>query len=917
MRKIHLLFYSVLLFFNASLVSAKAIPYNGFFLDTHAPGFFGPWSLYPTGPCGIVTRDYNSNENIYGIFMNSAIGATIGPASVVYTSTLVVRRRLEKWEKGTVYVSGMSCPYMTDMLVLPFTYFNQPLTYYGFKIFSGGLTYYGWVKIENGSYIAYIEDIPGFSIKVGDAVGFQTYPSSFIKLSGIVYRDNNIDGMYNAGDTPLPYQKVSLENSIYTTSTGFDGSYSMMVPGSSFSGSKNVKLELGGRDVYNTPVSGTLAVIFPKYSNVTNLNFGINYNLTTASEERIKIGIRPAAHRRCFKSTVEVVIENKSNATLTDVPVTVEIPTYVEVLTSSPSYESLLSKTASYTIPTLGPYASYTIAISDSIICGNENIRNMSQCYRASINIPFVSSDIFPYYECQDSMHLFKLVNKGNGEMQDSLTYRVFLNNVLQNTYNYKTIVQDTFYIGIPNDGRSLRLEVFQSLDNTRSNMRYIIAEGCGTANVQAQNIGFADQLGSNNDYYSTVSCFTITDSYDPNELIASPTGWGGAAHKIVKEQLITYKIGFQNTGTADAVSIVLVDTLSSTLDLSSFKILYSTHSFKSEITPTPDGRYRLAVTYAGINLPPSSVNEAASHGYIEFALLPKSTTALGTQIKNRAFIYFDFNSYIETNSVLQTVALPDVVSSPVTVRISGGEFNVSDQSLTYGDAPTNPILITNAGSSGLIATSLNTDIVTFESGKLVIHKSGTATLNYKHNGNAKYLPITGVQQRTVTVSRAPLSVQAISKERFIGEANPLLEWSATGFVYNEDESVLQGHPTMNCVADQTSAIADYPITIEAGTLSAENYDISYLAGTLRVVQTTGIQDWTSSGIRVYPIPSRGGEFTVEVSYEKLDRIVLTDMQGRSELYENGKITSQLEGLVLIKIYTDKGVYSGKVELSR
>ncbi|MDB5258182.1 MAG: hypothetical protein JWM14_2877, partial [Chitinophagaceae bacterium] len=561
-------------------------------------------------------------------------------------------------------------------------------------------------------------------------------------------------------------------------------------------------------------------------------------------------------------------------------------------------------------------YGCYTLSLVDSVICGIESIRGQSQCYRASINIPFENSDVFPYYQCQDTMHMFKLVNKGNAAMADSTVYKVFLNNVLQASYKYKTSGVDTFYIGIPNDGRSMRLEVFQELSNTRTNMRFIVAEGCGTANVLPQNIGLADQLSSSDDvYYSSTSCFTITDSYDPNELIVSPTGWD-TEHKIVKEQLITYHIGFQNTGSANALSIVLIDTLSSALDLSTLKMLRSTHSFKSEVTPVPDGRLRLAITYAGVNLPPSSVNEPGSHGYVEFSILPKSTTAIGTQIKNRAFIYFDFNSYIETNAVLQTLALPETVVSPLAVRTSGGEFDVANQTITYGDAPANPIMTGNASTSGLTASSLNADIITFESGKLVIHKSGIATLNYKHNGNARYLPIAGTQQRTVTVSKAPLTIDAVSKERFVGEQNPVLEWSAAGFVYNEDESVLQGNPEMSCTADETSALSDYPISIAAGTLSAENYDITYIAGTLRVVQVTGLQDWSASGLRVYPIPSKGGDFTVDVSYEKLDHIVLTDMRGKSEVHEKGQIHSQLEGLVLIKIYTDKGVYSGKIELT-
>ena len=914
MKTVYFFSLAILFFLSGTAVLGKAIPYiNGF----HGrPGLI---TDYPMGPpdadaCGTVhfIRDYDILMDGPGIG-SSSIGQTISSSSSFGLSYIYTGHQTQAHKRATI--SGTGCYPGVAIPEGQLMYYYAPIQYFGIQVVMNNLRYYGWVKVENGMISGYLEDIPGFSIKVGDTVGFLTYPSSFIKVSGTVYRDNNIDGVNNTGDTPMPFERVSM--GIYSTLTASDGTYSMMVPGSLLNGSVGLYLQKPSRYVYNTPSNGTRSITFPQNSDIANLDFGVNYDLTTSSTEKIQVEVfEQQLHRRCFRSVTKIYVTNQSNEAMTDVPVKVEIPSYVEIINSVPAYQSLQSKIANYIIPTLGANSAVVITLTDSIICDNESIRGQSQCYRASIDIPFNSSDIFPYYECQDTKHLFKLVNKGNAEMTDSLDYKVFLNNVFQGVYKYKTSGADTFYIELPNDGRSMRLEVFQDPLNVRTTMRQLVAEGCGSFPVSLSNIGWADQASASGNF-SAYYCFTIRDSYDPNELIASPTGWG-TAHKILKDQLITYKIGFQNTGSADAVSIVLVDTLSSALDLSTLKILNSTHAIKKvEISPVADGRIKLSVTYAGINLPPSSVNEPGSHGYVEFSILPKSTTAIGTQIKNRAFIYFDFNSYIETNSVLQTIALPEVVSNPVAVRTSGGEFDVADQALVYGDAPIAPALTTNAGTDGLHATSLSPDVVTFESGKLVIHKSGTATIKYNHNGNARYLPITGVAERSVTVAKAPLTIQAVSVQRFVGETNPSFEWTATGFVYNEDESVLQGNPELSCSADAASVIAEYPITVSAGTMSAENYDITYTPGILKVVQTTGVQDWSASGIRVYPVPSKGGNFKVDVPYEKLDHVTLTDMLGKSEVHQQGQINSQLEGLVVIRIYTDKGIYSGKVELTK
>lgn len=57
-----------------------------------------------------------------------------------------------------------------------------------------------------------------------------------------------------------------------------------------------------------------------------------------------------------------------------------------------------------------------------------------------------------------------------------------------------------------------------------------------------------------------------------------------------------------------------------------------------------------------GSTLPDSNRNEPASHGFVQFSVSPVPQTLLGTIIRNRASIYFDFNSPVLTNTVLHTV---------------------------------------------------------------------------------------------------------------------------------------------------------------------------------------------------------------------------------------------------------------------
>ena len=51
-----------------------------------------------------------------------------------------------------------------------------------------------------------------------------------------------------------------------------------------------------------------------------------------------------------------------------------------------------------------------------------------------------------------------------------------------------------------------------------------------------------------------------------------------------------------------------------------------------------------------------STSNEAASHGFISFKITPHRDAPLGTVIKNKAAIYFDYNEPIITNETFHTI---------------------------------------------------------------------------------------------------------------------------------------------------------------------------------------------------------------------------------------------------------------------
>ena len=168
-----------------------------------------------------------------------------------------------------------------------------------------------------------------------------------------------------------------------------------------------------------------------------------------------------------------------------------------------------------------------------------------------------------------------------------------------------------------------------------------------------------ADLDGSNNTY---TACYAVVNSYDPNDKAVSPLGEGPLG-VVPVDQRLTYTIRFQNTGTAEAMSVIVTDELDPALDVSTFELLSTSHAATVEIRPGSE----LVFHFPSIHLPDSTSDEPGSHGYVVFSCAPVAGLPIGTQVENEARIYFDYNAPIITNTVLNTWGDPlSVVEHPV-----------------------------------------------------------------------------------------------------------------------------------------------------------------------------------------------------------------------------------------------------------
>jgi len=144
--------------------------------------------------------------------------------------------------------------------------------------------------------------------------------------------------------------------------------------------------------------------------------------------------------------------------------------------------------------------------------------------------------------------------------------------------------------------------------------------------------------------YYSS----PVVNGYDPNIKSVYPVGKCDVGY-IEQDQLLTYTVQFQNTGNSEAINLAIIDSLSLNLDLNTVRVVGKSHEQWTEVLPGNVLKFH----FDNINLPDSTTNEPASHGYVIFEVKPVSTWLnQNTEIANLADIYFDFNPAIRTNEV-------------------------------------------------------------------------------------------------------------------------------------------------------------------------------------------------------------------------------------------------------------------------
>ncbi|HRI59890.1 MAG TPA: hypothetical protein PK228_09205 [Saprospiraceae bacterium] len=155
--------------------------------------------------------------------------------------------------------------------------------------------------------------------------------------------------------------------------------------------------------------------------------------------------------------------------------------------------------------------------------------------------------------------------------------------------------------------------------------------------------------------------CAPNVGSFDPNDKTAFVNG-REESEEFLEGADLDFLIRFQNTGTDTAFRVVVQDRLSPLLDAETFQPLSASHPYHWELQPDPaTGEHIVRFIFDNILLPDSNINEAASHGFVKFAVQPKLIALQQGPIQNSADIFFDYNPPVKTNTVSLKYVQPTI----------------------------------------------------------------------------------------------------------------------------------------------------------------------------------------------------------------------------------------------------------------
>ncbi len=505
----------------------------------------------------------------------------------------------------------------------------------------------------------------------GRSEAYTLYKSNAYKeaesfVSGIVYSDENQNCLQDKNEVGLEGIVVMATPGPYFTVTNSNGLYTLPLEQADYTITQVIPDKLGRTIRAICPENTGSHTVSINETNkfIENINFA---NQVTLSPY-LSVSVSSTRRRRCFESTTKVTYTNSGFSPVNNAKVYLQLPKEVELLSADKTYTRLPNGTYVFVVGAVAAGQTGTITIQDKVVCGDESIRGLTVCTKAWITpgnqsaAPTPTTTVTGVCNSEKGMVRFVIRNTGQADMETGKQFRLYLDGQLSTIENYKLASGDSLVLWVPTGGKTARLEADQPEGNGDNTQASATVEACRKGATGIVSTGFVNTMPSDDEEAEVAEeCLPIIDSFDPNDKLVTPVGRTEEKYTPTGVAL-KYKIRFQNTGTDVAYRVVVVDTLSAHLDLSTLERGATSHTARFEVSGK--GRPVLTWTFDNIMLPDSTTNEPGSHGYIQFSIKPKADLPEKSLVENFADIFFDYNSPVRTNITANRIYdMPPVIS--------------------------------------------------------------------------------------------------------------------------------------------------------------------------------------------------------------------------------------------------------------
>jgi hypothetical protein len=500
-------------------------------------------------------------------------------------------------------------------------------------------------------------------------------------LFGIVFHDVNQNGVQDDNEYGLPGRLISIQPGNIIAMTDSTGIWTDdYVPAGTYTAAVYVP------ENWELSTSQEQSFFFMDTTVTTRVpSFGM---YSTEPCPKAEVTITAPELIRCFpEQKVYITAKNNITATgaLTGSYVDIELDPLLSLDSATLAYTAISENKYRFNIGDLNPGEEVDFDLSTTVSCSALNSQTL--CMQAGIfpvdscavdtiynppigvspcTLPWDKSSIKVEGWCADDTVYYTVTNKGKPGEGDMVCYspvRVYLDGSLYHFDSIQLVGGQTALFKYPGNGQTWRLEADQHPLHPGHSHPNASVEACG--NIANWTPGLINDFPQDDaEPIVDIYCGMITGDWEPVDKTGYPKGLEEEGY-ILPGQGLQYLINFQNTGIDTAEVIVIRDTLDINLNIFTVQTGTSSHPFTFRMY----GPRILEWRFDHINLPPASDDEMTSQGFLTFQVDQNDGLVEGTQINNKADIYFEYKKTIVNGMMGSTANNDETIFTNITLH--------------------------------------------------------------------------------------------------------------------------------------------------------------------------------------------------------------------------------------------------------